>query len=84
VRVRTPRPTSQLTNPEIIFVLSHAERRQFNALVGVLATDPTMVAAARSARRRVRRHRAWAWLAPLVVARKQARYRAHLLADGRG
>jgi len=60
-------------------VLSHAERRQFDAL----ATDPSMVAAVRSARRRARRHRAWVWLAPLVVARKQARYRARLLADGR-
>ncbi len=83
MRVRTSSPTSQLNDPETIFVLSHAERRQFNALVGVLATDPAMVRSARSARRRVRRHRAWAWLAPLVVARKQARYRARLLADGR-
>jgi hypothetical protein len=80
---RTPWPTDQLTNPETLFVLSRAERRQFDALVGVLATDPYMVAASRSARRRVRRHRVWAWLAPLVVARKQARYRARLLADGR-
>jgi hypothetical protein len=82
--VRTPGRPSQRNDPETIFVLSHAERRQFNALAGVLATDPTMVAAARSARWRTRRHRAWAWLAPLVVARKQARYRSRLLADGRG
>jgi hypothetical protein len=80
VCVRMPSPTSQLNDPETIFVLTHAERRQFNALAGVLATDPAMVAAARSARR----HRIWTWLAPLVVARKQARYRARLLADGRG
>jgi hypothetical protein len=60
-------------------VLTHAERRQFNAL----ASDPAMVAAARAARRRARRHSVVAWLAPLVVARKQARYRARLLADGR-
>jgi hypothetical protein len=79
-----PSPNNQLNDPETVFVLSHAERRQFNALVGVLATDPAMAAATRSARWRVRRHRAWAWLAPLVVARKQARYRARLLADGRG
>ena len=59
-------------------MLSHGERRQFDALVGVLATDPCMVAAARA----VRRHRVWNWLAPLVVARKRARYRARLLADG--
>ena len=77
--VRRPSPTSQLNDPEIIFVLSHAERRQFNALT----TDPALVAAARSARRRARRHRVWAWLAPLVVARRQARYRARLLADAR-
>ena len=59
-------------------MLSHAERRQFDALAGVLATDPCMVAASRAARR----HRMWNWLAPLVVARKRARYRARLLAGG--
>jgi hypothetical protein len=64
-------------------VLSHAERRQFDALAGVLATDPYMVAVSHAARRRLRRHRVWAWLAPAVVARKRARYRARLLADGR-
>ena len=60
-------------------MLSPAERRQFDALVGVLATDRQMVAASRAARR----HRVWNWLASLVVARKRARYRARLLADGR-
>jgi hypothetical protein len=82
--VRTTRPASQLTEPGDRVVFSHAERRQFDALVGVLATDPYMVAASRAARRRARRHRVWNWLAPLVVARKRARYRARLLADGRG
>ena len=77
--MRTPSANSQLNDPETAFVLTHAERRQFNTL----AADPAMAAAARSARRRARRHSFWAWLAPLVVARKQARYRARLLADGR-
>jgi hypothetical protein len=52
----------------------------------VRTTRPTsqyMVVATRAARRRVGRHRVWNWLAPLVVARKRARYRARLLADGR-
>ena len=75
-------PTDPPTAPETFFVLSHAERRQFDALVGVLATDPYMVVATRAARRCVRRHRVWNWLAPLVVARSRARYRARLLAAG--
>jgi hypothetical protein len=64
-------------------VLSPAERRQFDALSRALIADPSVAAAARRAERRVRRRRLWRWLAPLVVARLEARYAARLLA-GRG
>ena len=80
----TIRPTvASRTDPEIPPVLSPAERRQFDALLGALATDRDMIARTRAARRRVRRHQVWAWCAPLLVARRQARYRAQLLAYGR-
>ncbi len=60
----------------------HAERHQFDAIVAVLSDDPHMTALKRAARRRERRHRMWRWLAPLLVARRQSRYRARLLAGG--
>ena len=61
-------------------VLSHEERRQFDAISAALTADPEVAAASRKARRRVRRRRAWRWLAPLVVAHFEARYAARLLA----
>jgi hypothetical protein len=63
-------------------VLFHAERRQFDALCRALATDPYIVSITRAAERRARRKRIWRWLAPLVVARREARY-ARRLAEGR-
>lgn len=61
-------------------VLSQNERRQFDAISAALAADPDVAAASRKADRRVRRRRAWRWLAPLVVAHMEARYARRLLA----
>jgi len=63
-------------------VLSPADRRKFDAISQALAVDPDMASLARAAARRERRRRVWRWLAPLVVARQEARY-ARRLAMGR-
>ncbi len=63
-------------------MLSHADRRKFDAISQALAVDPDMASLARAAARRERRRRVWRWLAPLVVARQEARY-ARRLAMGR-
>jgi hypothetical protein len=63
-------------------LLSHTEQRQFHVISTALAADPQLAAASRAAARRIRRQRFWRWLAPAVVARRQARRRARLLAYG--
>jgi hypothetical protein len=63
-------------------LLSHAERRQFDAIHAGLAADPQFAGAARAAARRLRRQQFWIWLAPLVVARRARRRRARMLAYG--
>jgi hypothetical protein len=63
-------------------LLSHAERRQFDAIRTGLAADPEFAAVARAAARRLRRHQFWVWLAPLIVARRAQRRRARMLAYG--
>ena len=63
-------------------MLSHAERRQFDAIRTGLAADPQFAAVSRAAARRIRRQRFWCWLAPLVVARRAERRRARLLTYG--
>lgn len=63
-------------------MLSHEERRAFDAINRALSADPDVVAASRRARRRERRRRVWRWLAPLVVQRSEVRYARRLLARG--
>ena len=63
-------------------MLSHAERHQFEAIRAGLVADPQFAGLTRAAARRMRRQRFWAWLAPLVVARRAQRRRARLLAYG--
>jgi hypothetical protein len=63
-------------------LLSNAERRLFDAISTGLAADPQFAAVSRAAARRLRRHRFWCWLAPVVVARRQRRRRARILAYG--
>ena len=63
-------------------MLSHAERRQFDAIRTALAADPQFAVVSRAAARRLRRQRFYAWLAPLVVAHRAQRRRARLLAYG--
>jgi hypothetical protein len=63
-------------------LLSHAERHQFEAIRTRLAADPQFAGATRADARRLRRRQFWAWLAPLVVARRAERRRARLLAYG--
>jgi hypothetical protein len=63
-------------------VISHGERRQFDAISRSLAADPDIAAIARRAARQERRRRVWRWLAPLVIARREARYFGRL-AEGR-
>ena len=63
-------------------MLSHAERRQFEAIRTSLTADPQFAGLARAGARRMRRQRFWAWLAPLVVARRVQRRRARMLAYG--
>jgi hypothetical protein len=63
-------------------LLSHAERRQFDAIRIGLTADPQFAVTARAAARRLRRQQFWAWLAPLVVARRAQRRRARMLAYG--
>jgi hypothetical protein len=55
-------------------VLSHNERRTFDAISQSLAADPYISSVSRAADRRARRYRVWKWMAPLVVARREARY----------
>ena len=62
-------------------MLSHTERRKFEAISQSLAADPYIVSVSRAADRRARRYRIWKWMAPLVVARREARY-ARRLAEG--
>ena len=62
-------------------MLSHAERRQFDAISSALAADPAIARISRSADRRSRRRRVRRWLAPLWVAQLDAR-RARRLAPG--
>ena len=62
-------------------MLSHTEHRAFDSIRRSLAADPHMAAASRSADLRVWRYRLWKWLAPTVVARRQARY-VRRLAEG--
>jgi hypothetical protein len=61
-------------------VLSHADRRKFDAISHALAADPYIASVARAAARRERRRRIWRWLAPLVVARQERRYARRLAA----
>jgi hypothetical protein len=63
-------------------LLSHAERRQFEAIRTGLAADPQFADLSRAAARRIRRQQFWAWLAPVVVARRAQRRRARMLAYG--
>ena len=63
-------------------LLSHTERRQFEAIRTSLAADPQFAGLTRAGARRMRRQRFWAWLAPLVVARRAQRRRARMLAYG--
>jgi hypothetical protein len=63
-------------------LLSHAERRQFDAIHAGLAADPHFVELTRAAARRIRRQRFLAWLAPYVVAHRVQRRRAQMLAYG--
>ena len=63
-------------------MLSHAERRQFDAIRTGLAADPQFAGVTRAAGRRLRRQQFWTWLAPLVVARRAQRRRARILAYG--
>lgn len=63
-------------------MLSNAERRHFEAIRAAFAADPYMVAVSRAAQRRERRRRIYRWLAPLVVARRERRYAARMLAYG--
>ena len=64
-------------------MLSQSERRRFDDITRALAADPDVIAATRSIDRRTRRRRIWRWLAPLVVARMEARYAQRLLAGRR-
>jgi hypothetical protein len=63
-------------------LLTHAERRQFDAIRTGLTADPQFAGITRAGARRLRRQQFWAWLAPLVVARRAERRRARLLAYG--
>jgi hypothetical protein len=59
-------------------LLSNAERDQFDTISAALLADPLLAAAAR----RAFLQRFWCWLAPVVVARRAARRRARILAQG--
>jgi hypothetical protein len=63
-------------------VLSHAERRRFDAITRELAVDPAIARASRAADRRARRRRVWRWLAPLWVDWLDARRARRRLAPG--
>ena len=63
-------------------MLSHAERRKFDAISRTLAADPDIAAASRRAARRARRRGVYRWLAPYWVASLEARYARRMLAQG--
>lgn len=63
-------------------MLSPAERTQFDAIRHAAARDPYLVAVSRSSVRRFRRRSMLRWLAPWVMARREARYAARLAAAG--
>ena len=62
-------------------MLSHTERRTFEAISRSLAADPYIASVSRAGDRRARRYRIWKWMAPRVVARREARY-VRRLAEG--
>ena len=63
-------------------MLSHAERRQFDAISRALAADPALSRVSRAADRRARRRRVWHWLAPVWVDLLDARRARRRLAPG--
>lgn len=63
-------------------MLSHAERRKFDAISRALAADPDIAAATRRAARQARRRRVFRWLAPYWVASLEARHARRMLAPG--
>lgn len=71
-RGRAPAPNAEFS------LLTNAERDQFDTISAALLADPLLAAAAR----RAFLQRFWRWLAPLVVARRAARRRARILAQG--
>lgn len=64
-------------------MLSHAERNQFDAIARAAARDPHLVAVSRSAARRFRRRSMLRWLAPWVMAAREAKYTARLAGQTR-
>jgi hypothetical protein len=64
-------------------VLSHAERQQFDAICHVAARDPHLVAVTRATTRRFRRRQQLRWLAPWVMAAREARYARRLAGQTR-
>ncbi len=60
-------------------MLSHAERRQFDAISRRLTADPDIAAATRRAARRARRRAVLRWLAPYWIAALEARYTRRML-----
>jgi len=82
VSERVPSVSERGTDIRGSLLLSHAERRQFEAIRTGLAADPQFAGLTRAAARRIRRQQFWTWLAPLLVARRAQRRRARMLAYG--
>ena len=64
-------------------MLSHAERDKFDAICRAAARDPHLVAASRATARRFRRRSMLRWLAPWVMAAREARYARRLAGQTR-
>lgn len=80
---RTSRPTPRRLTTENFPVLSPAERKLFDAICRAAARDPHFVAVTRATARRFRRRRILRWLAPWVMAAREARYARRLAGQTR-
>ena len=64
-------------------MLSHAERNKFDAIRRAAARDPHLVALSRASARRFQRRSMLRWLAPWVMAAREARYAQRLAGQAR-